>query len=313
MRFTEKGKPGEPLEKAVLLEDMGLKGDRKCKKGEDQQLSVLSAEVREWMNVQEVQGLCFRRYSENLSLSGFPLEQSKMGDRICVGDCVLIVNGRKHCFSECERIRNGLPCKLAGSARYAAVERGGVVRLGDPVCWAVERSMDEGKLNHFDETGNAVMVDVSAKNDTVRIAVAGGRIVMKPETLTLILSGTAKKGDVLGVARIAGIMATKRTADLIPLCHPLMLDNSSIEFNIDEVENAVEAVCTVKTTGKTGVEMEALTGASTALLTIYDMCKAVDRAMVISDLCLWQKSGGKSGEFRCSGKGSANGLKNEKK
>lgn len=157
--------------------------------------------------------------------------------------------------------------------------------------------MNDGQLNHFDETGNAVMVDVSAKGETVRAAVAGGRIRMKPETLALIRSGSAKKGDVLGVARIAGIMATKRTSELIPLCHPLMLDNSAVEFRIDEAGHAVEAVCTVKTTGKTGVEMEALTGAAVALLTIYDMCKAVDRGMVMDSVCLWEKSGGKSGVF----------------
>lgn len=152
-------------------------------------------------------------------------------------------------------------------------------------------------LNHFDEGGKAIMVDVSDKADTVRTAVAGGQITMNEAAFNAIAQGTAKKGDVLGVARVAGIMATKRTSGLIPMCHPLMIQNVSVEFRLVEKTRTAEAECTVKTSGKTGVEMEALTGVSVALLTIYDMCKAVDRAMVISDVRLLEKRGGKSGTY----------------
>ena len=152
-------------------------------------------------------------------------------------------------------------------------------------------------LTHFDEFGKARMVDVTEKNDTARVAVAEGRISMKHETLELIRSGQIGKGDVLGVAQIAGIMGAKRTPDLIPMCHPLLLTGVSMEFSIDCTSSAVYIRATVKTSGKTGVEMEALTAVSTAALTIYDMCKAVDKEMTIEFIRLAAKSGGKSGEF----------------
>jgi cyclic pyranopterin phosphate synthase len=151
------------------------------------------------------------------------------------------------------------------------------------------------ETTHFDNRGNAVMVDISAKDITVRTARAKGSITVNEETLAAIRGGSAAKGDVLGVARIAGIAAAKRTAELIPLCHPLLFDACSIDFAIQE--NQIEAVCTVKLSGKTGAEMEALTGVSVALLTIYDMCKAIDRTMVIREIRLWEKSGGKSGRY----------------
>ena len=154
------------------------------------------------------------------------------------------------------------------------------------------------KLTHFNQAGEAHMVDIGDKASTARRAVAGGRIVMQPETLDLILEGKHKKGDVLGVARIAGIMATKRTADLVPMCHPLALTHVAVEFETDVGESAVECTVTAETTGQTGVEMEALTGVQVALLTIYDMCKAVDRGMVIGDVRLLEKSGGKSGHWQ---------------
>jgi cyclic pyranopterin phosphate synthase len=141
------------------------------------------------------------------------------------------------------------------------------------------------------------MVDVTAKPETNRTATARARITMQPATLALIQTGTATKGDVLGVARLAGIMAAKRTADLIPLCHPLPLTQVTVDLTPDAAANAVEIAATVRTAGRTGVEMEALTAASIAALTIYDMCKAVDRAMRIEDLRVTHKSGGKSGEF----------------
>ena len=153
------------------------------------------------------------------------------------------------------------------------------------------------KLTHFDSKGQAVMVDVTAKAETERTAIAKGRIRVSPDTMRAILEGTAKKGDVLGVARVAGIMGVKRTSELIPMCHPLMLTRCAVEFNVLEEDCEIEAVCTAKLTGKTGVEMEALTGVSVALLTIYDMCKAADRGMVLSGIHLAEKSGGKSGHF----------------
>ena len=154
------------------------------------------------------------------------------------------------------------------------------------------------ELTHFNQAGAAHMVDVGAKPATKRIAVAEGRITMRNETLALIAHGSAAKGDVLGVARIAGIMGAKRTADLIPLCHPIALTRVAVDFDIDMDGNAVHCRATGETTGQTGVEMEALTAVQVALLTIYDMCKAVDRGMTIEGVRLLEKQGGKSGHWR---------------
>ena len=154
-----------------------------------------------------------------------------------------------------------------------------------------------GPLTHFDATGQAHMVDVGAKNETHRVAVAAGTIRMQPETLHLIASGNAKKGDVLGIARIAAIMAAKRTSDLIPLCHPLALTRVAVDFEIDAANNSVHCRAQVELHGKTGVEMEALTAVQIGLLTIYDMCKAVDRGMVMTNVRVLEKHGGKSGDW----------------
>ena len=153
------------------------------------------------------------------------------------------------------------------------------------------------ELTHFDSEGQAHMVDIGGKNDTERVAIATGSIRMTPSTLQLILEGNAKKGDVLGVARIAGIQASKRTSELIPLCHPINLSKVSIEFSIDEKNCAVQCTTTVHCTGKTGVEMEALTSTSVALLTIYDMVKSAEKGMIISEIKLLEKQGGKSGHW----------------
>jgi cyclic pyranopterin phosphate synthase len=152
-------------------------------------------------------------------------------------------------------------------------------------------------LTHFDAQGQAHMVDVGDKALTRRVAVASGRIVMLPETLALITGGTAKKGDVLGIARIAGIQGAKKTSDLIPLCHPIGLTRVAVEFQIDAPTHSVVCSATAEVTGQTGVEMEALTAVQVALLTIYDMCKAVDRGMTITDVKLLEKHGGKSGSW----------------
>ena len=153
------------------------------------------------------------------------------------------------------------------------------------------------KLTHFDESGKAIMVDVSEKKETLREAVACGSISMKPETFRLIMDKKIAKGDVLGVARIAGIMGAKRTPDLIPMCHPLNLTSVQVDFTPIEEKSRINIEAKVKIRGKTGVEMEAFTAVAVAALTIYDMCKAVDRGMVISDIHLIEKSGGKSGRF----------------
>ena len=152
-------------------------------------------------------------------------------------------------------------------------------------------------FSHFDQAGNAAMVDVSDKAATARTATARVRVVMAPATLAMIQQGSAKKGDVLGVARLAGIMAAKRTSELIPLCHPLPISAVKVDLEADAAANAVEVSATVRTMGQTGVEMEALTAASVAALTVYDMCKAVDRAMRIDGLRVTHKDGGKSGAF----------------
>ena len=153
-------------------------------------------------------------------------------------------------------------------------------------------------LTHFDASGQAHMVDVGAKSETHRIAVASGTIRVKPETMALITSGTAKKGDVLGIARLAAIMGSKRTSDLIPLCHPIALTRVAVDFEVDTEASSVTCTATAETYGKTGVEMEALTAVQVGLLTIYDMCKAVDRGMTITDVRLLEKKGGKSGDWQ---------------
>ena len=157
--------------------------------------------------------------------------------------------------------------------------------------------MAMAEFTHFDNDGNAHMVDVGSKADTKRIAIVKGHILMQPETLAMINDGTAKKGDVLGVARLAGIMGAKHTATLIPLCHPMGLDHVSIDMQPDDKLPGISITATCSVTGPTGVEMEAMTAVSTAALTIYDMCKAVDRGMEIGAIRLTHKSGGKSGVF----------------
>ena len=153
------------------------------------------------------------------------------------------------------------------------------------------------ELTHFDHEGNAIMVDVSEKEITTRVATAMGKIKVSKTVIDAIVTKTAKKGDVLGVARVAGIMAVKQTANLIPMCHTLLINKCNVEFEIDVNECVVTTYCTVKIDGKTGVEMEALTGVSVTLLTIYDMCKAIDKKMELSEIHLVKKTGGKSGDF----------------
>ena len=154
------------------------------------------------------------------------------------------------------------------------------------------------ELTHFDKSGNAIMVDVSDKNKTARQAIAEGRVSMSRECYDVVRGGTAGKGDVIGTARLAGIMAVKQTSSLIPLCHNIPIEKAHVDFEFDDDLCCIFAKCTVKTTGVTGVEMESLTGVSVALLTIYDMCKAMDKSMEIVDIRLVEKTGGKSGTYR---------------
>jgi cyclic pyranopterin phosphate synthase len=158
-------------------------------------------------------------------------------------------------------------------------------------------SREEPGLSHIDDAGRARMVDVTAKDETVRVAVAKGRVVMQPETLRLLLRGEIAKGNVLTTAQVAGVQAAKKTSELIPMCHPLLLTGIDVDLAPDEAAGAVEITATVRTTGKTGVEMEALTAVSVAGLTVYDMCKAVDRGMRVEAVRLMSKTGGKSGDW----------------
>jgi cyclic pyranopterin phosphate synthase len=157
---------------------------------------------------------------------------------------------------------------------------------------------EEPKLSHIDDAGRARMVDVTAKDETLRVAVARGRVTMRPETLGLLLRGEIAKGNVLTTAQVAGVQAAKKTSELIPMCHPLLLTGIDVDLEPDEASSAVEITATVRTTGKTGVEMEALTAVSVAGLTVYDMCKAVDKGMQVEAVRLVSKTGGKSGDWR---------------
>ena len=191
------------------------------------------------------------------------------------------------------------PCRLTTvyKAQFQRTKQNVMSQKKDMTATAAT-SDDNGGLTHFDAGGQAHMVDVGAKSDTHRVAIAKGIIRMKPTTLAIVMNGTAKKGDVIGIARIAAIMAAKRTSDLIPLCHPLALTRVAVEFTVNEDDSSIMCNAQVETLGKTGVEMEALTAVQVGLLTIYDMCKAVDKGMVMSDIRVMEKHGGKSGSWK---------------
>jgi len=306
-----------------LLANVGIEGD--YHRGGDRQVSLLSAEVRQWVDAQAQEGLCFRRFRENMlidgSIDGMALDQIESGMLLSVGSAVLRVSGRgKRCFDECALFAKGIPCRLSQCACFAAVTQSGIVRIGDSVSIDTNENCGRKKdyarkkdcepmsdlthlrdLTHFDAQGNAAMVDVSEKAVTQRQATATGQIRMCREAYQAVRQGSAQKGDVLGVARVAGIMAVKQTSSLIPLCHSLPINQASIDFAFDDEQLTVSAFCTVKTSGITGVEMEALTGVSIALLTVYDMCKAIDKGMELGSIYLLEKTGGKSGAYQHKG------------
>ena len=295
--YPGKGEAGRELVEARLIENLGLEGDFHAKGGE-RQLSLILAETRDELMAQEERGLCFSRFKENITIRGPEPKELRPGSRFKAGEALLEISGEnKRCHQECSLYEAGRQCPLAGKSLFARVLKSGIIRTGDRITQLIERQVLEKDFTHFDSQGNAIMVDVGDKEISSRTALARGCISMNHEAMNAVLGETAKKGDVLGVARIAGIMAAKRCAELIPLCHPLNFDKCSIDFSIDEKKNEIEASCTVKLSGKTGAEMEALTGVSLALLTIYDMCKALDKAMLIGNIRLCEKTGGKSGNY----------------
>jgi cyclic pyranopterin phosphate synthase len=289
MAYPAKGETGKELTEGRFIENRGLEGDYHAKGG-DRQVSLYFAGANFDRTYQTEKALC-SRYGENVTILGIDPSEIKSGMILSSAGVILEISEEtKRCYEECELFKSGETCSLAGLNLFARVVSGGLIRAGDKIALAKD-------FTHFDSRGNAIMVDVSGKETSVRSAVAGGKISMSEEAMKAVKGGTVKKGDVLSVARVAGIMAAKRCAELIPLCHPLCFDECTVDFFFFFCKNEIEASCKVKVSGKTGAEMEALTGVSVVLLTIYDMCKAIDRAMVIGNIRLHEKSGGKSGRF----------------
>lgn len=284
----EKGAETKSVSLSELDVNYGLVEDYKSRTSDkNRQISILLSDVREKIDKDyKTIGLCTRRFQENLLIDGLDLRDLTPKSRFKIGSSKIeITDETKKCFEECELVKDRDYCSLKTGVLFAKVIEGGIIKVGDEIM----------KLTHFNENGRAHMVDVNEKEETKRAAVARGTISMKEETLELIKEGKMKKGDVLSVAQIGGIMGVKKTSDLIPMCHNIFISGSDIRFNI--LESSIEIEAEVKTYGKTGVEMEALTAVSMAALTIYDMCKAVDKDMVISDIRLIKKTGGKSGTY----------------
>ncbi len=293
-----KGSKPIPLFESRLHPDYGMEGDYHGIEG-DAELIIWSAKARKKLEEKSFDGLCFQRFKENLSLSGSDLEKLKAGDILQIGDALLaVLPKKKSCHRECHVRSNGADCLLRSEVRFVAVLKEGMIKKDDPVYLQKEGSMS---FTHFNESGEAIMVDVTEKNATTRTAVAEGCISVSEKIMEAITNRQVQKGDVLGVARVAGILAVKKTSEIIPMCHPLLIGKCSIDFEPIPEKKQIKAICTVKIEGKTGVEMEALHGVSAALLTIYDMCKAIDKSMVIENIHLVEKSGGKSGDFRFDG------------
>lgn len=319
-----KGTPKANVHEAEVLEDFGLKGDAHGGKWH-RQVSMLSFEQFDAFQKKGAP-IEYGSFGENFLVEGFDFKALPVGTRFRCGDVLLeMTQIGKECHHGCAIRQTMGDCIMPREGVFARVLRGGWIRVGDELELAEGDAHGNGDnsqakdcahenggaalaegvahengrarqgFTHLDENGNAIMVDVSGKADTRREAIARGEIVMSPECFAKIREGSVEKGDVLGVARIAGIMAAKRTWELIPLCHALGLSAVTVDFAFLPERNAIEARCMARTVGKTGVEMEALTGVNVALMTIYDMCKAVDRGMRMKNICLLKKDGGKSG------------------
>ena len=270
----------------------------------DSKRQICLADGNALLDARSYPGLCTQKFNADLITEGLDYASLTAGRRLALGGAVLEISAAgKRCYDECLLHQAGKTCPLPQNCAFASVVSGGIVHAGmdlqfrqnnDEISPDKEKTVD--KLTHVDEKGRARMVDVGDKPDTKRRAVAQAVVTMKPETLRLICSGKMPKGDVFACARIAGIMAAKRTHELIPMCHPLPLDSVTVELTALEPDR-VRIEATVSCFWHTGVEMEALTACSVAALTVYDMCKAVDRGMEIGSVMLLEKSGGKSGTY----------------
>ncbi|ADU26846.1 molybdenum cofactor biosynthesis protein C [Ethanoligenens harbinense YUAN-3] len=318
-RSEVKGVVKVPVASGELRVDVGLMGDAHAGTGK-RQISLLAAESIEKMQKQGAQGLVPGSFAENITTQGVELYTLPVGTRLQIGETLHVVTQiGKECHKGCAIRELVGDCVMPREGIFTNVLKGGTVRSGDAVTilpYAGDKQGDgvpvddTPAFSHLDQDGNIRMVDVSQKDDTQRRAVAVGRIAMSPETLSAVYDGSLPKGDVLAAARIAGAMAAKKTSALIPMCHLLALHAVSVVLSRNEQEHCIDITASVSCTGKTGVEMEALTAVSVAALTIYDMCKAVDKNMEIGGIMLMEKSGGKSGQyFRSSASGPADEQK----
>ncbi len=293
----KKGTVKHEVPVAKFIEDHGIEGDAHAGKWH-RQVSLLSHDRVEEFRRRGAE-VANGAFGENLLVEGFDFKALPVGTRFHAGDVVLeMTQIGKECHSGCEIYKKMGDCIMPREGVFARVIHGGEIRPGD--------ELEIMQLTHFDDDGNARMVDVSDKDITERVAIASGSIWVNQAVFDAIEAGKIAKGDVLAVATTAGIMGAKRTAELIPMCHVLPLSHLSIVFDMKGARNLTDArleiacQCTAKVVGRTGVEMEALTGVSVALLTVYDMCKALDKGMEITDVRLVKKSGGKSGDFEAA-------------
>ena len=292
-RSTRKGVVKESIPCGELRVHVGLVGDAHAGEGK-RQLSLLAAESIHKMEQLGVPNLRPGSFAENITTEGITLHTLPVGTRLLIGETLHVITQiGKECHKGCAIRQATGACIMPTEGVFTNVLRGGVVRPGD----VIRVLPDDADFSHLDEKGNVRMVDVSAKAVTVRRATAAGRVTMRQETLDAICGGRLPKGDVLAAARVAGVMAAKKTSELIPMCHLLPLDSVTVHLEANAQAHAIDIRATTACTGKTGVEMEALTAVSVAALTLYDMCKSVDRAMCIGPIYLVEKEGGKSGHF----------------
>jgi len=284
-----KGERKKPVPSVSLVADHGVQGDAHAGNGH-RQVSLLAAESIEKMRKKGL-SVSAGDFAENVTTEGIVLPVLPVGTRFRIGEAVLEVTQiGKECHTRCAIYQQAGDCVMPREGIFARVIEPGKVSPGDAI--------EQIPFNHFDDGGRAVMVDVGAKEPTRRTAVARATVFMKRETVAAITTGGVKKGDVLGIARIAGITAAKKTPDLIPLSHPIALTEASVDFEVDGERGSIVVTSTVKAFDRTGVEMEAMVSASVAALTIYDMCKGADRGISIGDVFLLSKEGGRSGVYR---------------